>query len=270
MALVKSEALVLRVIPFRDTSRILTAYTAEHGLVSLLAKGVRGPKPRFGAALELFALADLVYYHRDSRELQLLSEAMLLDAHLGLGRDPERYAYGIAVLEFLLKVLSGQEPPGRLYPLALRTLAVLETGRPETLCPVFRAFELKAISFLGHRPELYRCVECGDERERLTGFRFAPLAGGLLCPRCAMGAPGLLPVAGSTVELLRHLLGAKLDEIERNPPGADAVQEAGRILEQFLRAQLERYDSLRALRMAAVLLERRSGRAHAKKRSTGT
>ena len=114
MPITKSEALVLRVIPFRDTSKILTAYTAEHGLVSLLAKGVRGPKPRFGAALELFACVDLVYYHRDARELQLLSQASLLDPHLGLSALPERFAYGAGVQEFLLKVLAGQEPPSRL------------------------------------------------------------------------------------------------------------------------------------------------------------
>ena len=75
MAIEKGEALILRCIPFRDTSKVVTAYTAEHGLVSLLAKGVRGAKPRFGAALEIFATVDLVYYNRDSRDLQLLSQA---------------------------------------------------------------------------------------------------------------------------------------------------------------------------------------------------
>jgi DNA repair protein RecO (recombination protein O) len=250
MAIEKSEALILRVIPFRDTSKIVTAYTAEHGLVSLLAKGVRAAKPRFGAALELFALADLVYYQKDSRELQLLSQATLLEPHLGLADDPRRYAFGVAVLEFLLKVLAGQEPPGRLYPLALRTLEVLEEADPGALLSVFRAFELKAVSFLGHRPELYACVECQGSVENGVGMGFSALLGGVLCARCAGSVPGTMDLTGPTLSLMRRFLTATLAGIAEAPPGPSETAALGRILEPFLQAHLERYEHLRALRLA--------------------
>ncbi len=253
MPIEKSEALILRVIPFRDTSKILTAYSAEHGLVSLLAKGVRGPKPRFGAALELFAAVDLVYYQKDSRELQLLSEASLLEAHLGLSGDPARYAFGVAVLEFLLKVLAGQEPPGRLYPLSIRTLEVLETSPAGALGGVFRAFELKAVSFLGHRPELFACVECGRGEPSVAFPAFAPLAGGVVCAGCAAGVPGVLDLSDAVLRWLRRLLTATLAEVAEAPPDAGSLVGVGRTLEAFLQAHLERYEHLRALRMAGAL-----------------
>lgn len=253
MALEKSEGLVLRVIPFRDTSRILTVYTVERGLVSLLAKGVRGPKPRFGAALELFAVSDLVYYHKDSRELQLLSDAMLLEPHLGLGVSPLRYAYGVAVLEFLLKVLSGQEVPGRLYSLSVRTLEVLESCAPPALAAVFRAFQLKAVSFLGHRPELYLCVECGESIGDRPGGGFSPGTGGTVCSRCAEHLPDALVLARPVLAWLRRLLGTTLADLAADPPPAGETAAGGRLLEAFLQHQLERYDTLRALRMAGTL-----------------
>ncbi len=253
MAIEKSEALVLRVIPFRDTSRILTAYTSERGLVSLLAKGVRAARPRFGAALELFALSDLVYYQKDSRDLQLLSQATLLDPHLGLGGNPERYAFGVAVLEFLLKALAGQEPPGRLYPLSVRTLEVLETAPPAALGALFRAFEIKAVSFLGHRPELYACVECGGPLDDGPGAGWAPLLGGALCPDCASSLPGVAVLPPAALAGMRRLMTATLADLAGEPPAADLVAAVGRALEPFLQAHVERYEALRSLRMAQAL-----------------
>jgi DNA repair protein RecO (recombination protein O) len=250
--LIKTEALILRTIPFRDTSKVVTAYTADHGLVSLLAKGVRGPKPRFGGALELFSHSDLVYYHKDSRELQLLGEASLLDPYLGLSRSADRYIHAVAVLEFLLKVLGGQEPPGRLYTLSQRTLEVLETCPPAALEAVFRAFELKAISFLGHRPELYACVECGRPAGETGGDGFSPLLGGLVCAGCALHETGVLALSPPSLGLLQRLLTATLADLEQAPPGASEVGPVARLLEAFFQCHLERYESLRAVRMSGM------------------
>lgn len=247
MPIEKSEALVLRVIPFRDTSKILTVYTAEHGLVSLLAKGVRGPKPRFGAALELFAIIDLVYYHKDSRELQLLSQAALLEPHLGLSADLRRYAFAGAVLDLLLRALAGQEPPGRLYALSVRTLEVLEACPPAAGDAVFRGFAIKAVSFLGHRPELYRCVECGGDVD--GGAHFAALQGGTVCRDCAPGVAGAVALSGAAAAWLRRLLTSPLADLQGDLPPAEVQGEAARALETFLALHIERYEPLRVLRL---------------------
>jgi len=256
--ILKSEALILRAIAFRDTSKVLTVYTAEHGLVSLLAKGVRGPKPRFGAALDIFAVSDLVYYHKDSRELQLLSEAMLLAPHLGLSRDPVRYAHACAVLELLLRILTGQEPPGKLYPLAVRTLEVLEACEAEALGAVFRAFEVKAVSFLGHRPELFACVECGREPSGRIGF--APRHGGVVCGGCRVRVDGVIPLSPGGLGVLQRLLRGKLDDLAAGADALDVAGEVGRVVEAFMAAHVERYEPLRALRLARAIAPGGGGR----------
>lgn len=259
MAIEKSEALILRVVPFRDTSKVVTAYSAERGLVSLLAKGVRGPKPRYGAALDLFSVADLVYYHKDSRELQLLAQASLLEPHLRLSEDPERYIFGVAVLEFLLRVLAGEEAPGRLYHLSLRVLEVLETCGAAALGPVFRAFEIKAASFLGHRPELYACVECGREGRELGRAGFAPLLGGIVCGDCTGQVAGVMAMSPEALGVLRGWLTSTLADVAGAEVEPAAARGAAQLLEPFLVAQIERYEGLRAMRMAPAVVRRAAG-----------
>src|SRR5579863_5216983 len=40
--------------PYRDTSRTLEVLLRDHGRLTLFARGVRGPKPRFGGVLQPF------------------------------------------------------------------------------------------------------------------------------------------------------------------------------------------------------------------------
>jgi hypothetical protein len=44
-----------------------------------------------------------------------------------------------------------------------------------------------------------------------------------------------------------------LADLEQSPPGGAEVRPVGRLLEAFFQCHLERYDSLRAVRMTALL-----------------
>jgi hypothetical protein len=94
-------------------------------------------------------------------------------------------------------------------PLAIATGVLRLAGyacfdRLMNLQKVSRAFELKAVSFLGHRPELYQCVECG--REDTDGF--SPRRGGVICSACEDEVHDVLSLPKWTRGLLRRLTGA--------------------------------------------------------------
>ncbi|HEX5831959.1 MAG TPA: recombination protein O N-terminal domain-containing protein, partial [Gemmatimonadaceae bacterium] len=55
MPLVATEAVVLHVLDYLESSRILRLATREAGVVSVLAKGARRARSRVGSAVDLFA-----------------------------------------------------------------------------------------------------------------------------------------------------------------------------------------------------------------------
>jgi DNA repair protein RecO (recombination protein O) len=70
----KTEAVVLKSMNYRDSSKIVTFYTRGFGKVKCIAKGARQMKSKFGAGLEPITNVSLVLYKKEHRELQLVSQ----------------------------------------------------------------------------------------------------------------------------------------------------------------------------------------------------
>ena len=71
MAIVTTEGIVLRIHALGDTSRIVTAYTRDHGLQKFVAKGARKTPSRFGFALEPLSRSRFTFYMKPDRDLHL-------------------------------------------------------------------------------------------------------------------------------------------------------------------------------------------------------
>ena len=79
MAAEKTQAIVLKMIEFSETSCIVTLFTEGFGKVGALAKGARRPKGPFEGAIDLLALIRIVFLRKSSEALDLLTEAKLDD-----------------------------------------------------------------------------------------------------------------------------------------------------------------------------------------------
>ena len=90
MAIVRTEAFVLKAVRFGETSMIYRLFTRDRGVVPVIAKGARRPKSRFGAALGTFQRLLVTYYQKEGREVQTLSGVDLLAAHRGIAASLPR------------------------------------------------------------------------------------------------------------------------------------------------------------------------------------
>jgi DNA repair protein RecO (recombination protein O) len=205
LAAVRTQALVLRAVDFSETSRILTLFTRDLGLVSALAKGARRLKSPFGAGLDLLSVCDIVVLHKASDALDLLTEAGLAERFAPLRSDlPALYA-GYYIAELLLDLTDHHDPHPKLFDAAVITLRHL--GDRATRAARLLRFELACLRELGHLPALEECVHCGHpvETAGAPAIAFGLATGGVLCPACRPGQPHVVHLRGDTLAALRAL-----------------------------------------------------------------
>ncbi|MCB9358208.1 MAG: DNA repair protein RecO [Calditrichaeota bacterium] len=150
--IVRDRVLVLRVIPYSETSLILTVFSRSRGKLGLLAKGARR-KIKNGSALAIEPAYELeaVWGQKTTRDLQIVREFTLLTSRYSLRSAPESLVIAQAISELLLRSLRDEDPHTELFDFALQTLGCCET-RGKDLLPVFWRFELELLSQIGFAP----------------------------------------------------------------------------------------------------------------------
>jgi len=203
MSTEKTLAIVLRTIDFSETSSIVTLLTRDFGKISGLAKGARRPKGPFESALDLLALCRIVFLHRSSDSLDLVTEAKLERRFRVASRDLSCLYAGYYIAELLVGMTEENDPHPELFDVAEITLSRLNDGAD--VAPLLLQFELSLLHQLGHLPSLELCVGCGKEVSAERRLSFGLLAGGVLCQRCRVGKRKVVSVSPRAMQALRSL-----------------------------------------------------------------
>lgn len=206
----KSLAIVVRVVDFSETSCVVTLFCREFGKITALAKGARRPKSAYEAALDLLALCRVVFLHKSSDALDLLTEAKLERRFRGASRSLSCLYAGYYIAELLRELTDEGDPHPTLFEAAERALAALE-GEVDVAALVLR-FELTALRVLGHLPALGGCAACGEPLGDGPRIAFGQLAGGCLCARCRSGQRQVVSVSRPIIESMRSLAQLKDDD----------------------------------------------------------
>ena len=172
--IVSSDAIVLKAIKYGETSRIVTFYTKQHGKVTAIAKGARGPKSKFSpAALQPMSISYITFYMKESRDIQILSNADLVMQCTGTIDSAEKLGPGLAVIETMSAVLQGEERHVPMFDALQSALLQLNAAEKNPLSVYFR-FLLELSAVLGFGIDFDHCVEC---RKSFHEERLSRLAG---------------------------------------------------------------------------------------------
>ena len=239
-----TEALVLRVLAFGESDRIVHLLVPDSGRLTAIAKGARRSVRRFPGTLDLFNHLRVQVDRRRPGAMARLEQATLLRPFAALRTDAARFALGCTLLELLDRLAPEGASRGDARRLFAFALGALESASHERLDARLRILlELRTLDALGLRPELARCVRCGGDLEPAAlagGGRGAAVGfhvgeGGAVCGRCAAGDPGILPVQLGTLRGLERALRLDPAHQGRLVLGPHALAEARALLARFQR-----------------------------------
>ena len=135
---------VLHSRPYRDTSAIITSFSAEMGKVTFIAKGIRAKKQAKIALLQPFTPIQAQLYGRN--ELKNLSKLEALGVALPM-HDAFLYS-GMYLNELLVRTLPAELIQPELFAVYERSIRALANEQP--LEPLLRDFEFCLLQELGY------------------------------------------------------------------------------------------------------------------------
>ena len=195
-------ALILREVRFRESDRILTALTAEHGKVTLAAHGALSKKSRIAAATQQLTYAELTLFVKDGR--CSVREAVTKESFAGLRSELERFALGTYFAECLELFSSEAQPEPELLQLGLNSLYAVSEGIGDRE-KVKAACEIRLAALEGYAPAADACAFCG--RSDIQEPLFLPEDGIVVCRQCRKENRSL-PLSGAALASMRHVLNA--------------------------------------------------------------
>ena len=221
MAADKAHAVVIRAVPFGETSAVVTLFTREFGKLRALAKGAWRPKSAFDGALDLLSACQVLVLRKSSGGLDLLTEAFL-QRRFRVARSLSAVHGGMYVAELLDALTADADPHPELFDVASRTLERLSShdGPDVAVWPWVVRFELAVLRAAGQAPALSRCAECRITLPASDRVAFGMLDGGALCADCRRGRRAVVSVSADAIATLRSLAGRVGDG---HPPIAEGL-----------------------------------------------
>src|SRR3954463_15828180 len=159
MSLLVTDAVVLHAFDYLESSRILRLATREAGVVSVLAKGARRSRRRFGSAVDLFAEGSAQLYLKAGRDLHTLSAFEVTRSRAALAMDLERFAAASALAELALRFVQ-PEPHVSLYERLTRALDAVAVAGPDAAREAALAGAWALVAEMGFAPALDQCASC--------------------------------------------------------------------------------------------------------------
>ena len=244
MAPLVTEAIVLHAFDYLETSRILRLLTRDAGVQSVLARGARRSRKRFGSAMDLFAQGMAEIHVRPNRELQTLASLDVTRGLSELGADVARFTAASMISEMVLR-FPYDEAAAEIFDAVEECFDRIGAADAAQTLNAAIGGAWRIIAHLGFTPALDACANCHAPLDPGATVSFSHSAGGALCARCGAADAGsrILPPAA------RHAVREWLAGTDAAPLAPVEARAHQRLLREFFQEHLGTDRELRAFRV---------------------
>jgi len=231
MPLYKSEAIILKSLPYGEADKIISLYTLDFGKIRGIAKSARRSRKRFGNSLEICSHGMVTFFEKETSQLVRLDHCDLIHPFPSLREDILRLALASYFIELVNELTGERIKQPSLFRLLVNFLLLIEQRAPHE--EIKRIFEIRLLSVLGYQPQLNHCTKCAKEPNGEKLF-FAAREGGVTCLECSRNLGDLVSISMGTLKTLQLAQVIPLEKITRISFSSQGLKESGEMLGQFL------------------------------------
>ncbi len=241
--IIKTEAVVLSKLDYGDSSSIAALYTKDYGKLSVIIKGARSPKSKIGTLVDPLNHIGIVIYKKDTRDLQILSSADIINHYPKLKEDLECLKFAYAVLELVKNLTVEHEHNLRLFRGIVRILSLMNASK-ENPKILFLRFFMFFLTELGYEVQLDNCFSCG--KSNLKGSQLSyNFENGIFCEDCKRN---IIESYSFSAELFDLLVCLKYFESPRNINNG-LLDKAMNFLEKYLKYHVPDFKGISSIQL---------------------
>ena len=178
-----TNAINLKSYNLSESDKIIVMYSRDRGLIRGVAKGVKNPKSKLGARMDLLVANKLMLF--EGKNLNTISQAEALNTFNNTRRDLDKIFYSMYVSEVVNNFGVEEDPcSADVYDLLYETLDVISKSKDKiSILNAVIKFQLKFMRISGFSLELDKCLCCGKPIEDENMY-FEEKVGGVICTDC--------------------------------------------------------------------------------------
>ncbi|MBI5635238.1 MAG: DNA repair protein RecO [Nitrospirae bacterium] len=229
----RTEGIVLRTIPYGEADLIVTYLTKDLGIVKVFAKSPRKTKSRFGSSLEPLTFSRIAFWGKEDAALPRLTQADIIHSFSSLRESLQCFIRVSELIEQTLHLVPERDTGRNIFPLLMKTLAIMETGCLNPLIALF--YKLKLLEITGFLPGLHICGRCGG---RSNAFHLSH--GTVLCVKCSEEEDVSSRLSPGVTAFYSSLMRWDIAKLERLKPDAGVLKELALLVDEHSRYVTEK------------------------------
>jgi DNA repair protein RecO (recombination protein O) len=178
-----TDAINLKSYNLSEADKIIVMYSKDKGLIKGVAKGVKKPKSKLGARMDLLVANKLMLYK--GKSLDRICQAEALNTFNKTRQNMDKIFYSMYISEVVSNFGVEDDPCSKdVYEILYKALDKISNAQNivEILISVIK-FQIKMMQISGFGIELDCCLCCGEPIKDKSMF-FSPQMGGIICSKC--------------------------------------------------------------------------------------
>lgn len=203
------EGIIIKSFNYGEYDKIIHLFTRENGKIPCISKNMRLLKRKKGSNLEVFTYGRFSLY--SGKNMYIINGLEIEKGFFSFRTELNKLAFASIILELLSISLIENEENISAFDLTIKTFKLLETLKDfKSEMLLILGFQLKYLSFVGYKPIIRKCVNCGST-EKLNCFSIKE--SGVVCENCKEIDRNIIKLDKNIKKLLEILLYSKLDDI---------------------------------------------------------
>ncbi len=243
MALVKTNALILKYVNLNDNDRLFTIFSPELGKLTAMSKGIRSHKHKDFAALQLFCYSELVL--DTSKGLAYINSALVKENFYDLRTSVEKTALASYFMDLVSFISDEIEFDSEFFSFVLNTLYLTANAEKRIKGDISHElkrlkciFELKTACVCGYAPSLGSCNTCNSSEKLIY---FDTVSGCAVCDKCFESyiSPEVIKTSANAIRILYYIASSDNKTVFSFKADDSYVTDASKLSERYLINKLE-------------------------------